>query len=232
MSNARKRGMEARDKLNELATKRNAKESLDKARIEESNALDETIKTDDNSDYKLFAGEGADSYFQRIYEGETKAEVYLEYLMFMKKLPTFENNDIKTIVDKVKRHLNIDELEEQLSFKDLSFKSQDIQHTPVLDALSAKLGYSLNVVAPPIKTCLLCSRSLINRHTDRKPTLIALFSLSGPNIASKLVWTCRSCPSGWKLDGNVFGPKENITYYLRKRVRKLNVKCNQKIAKM
>ena len=202
--------MEARDKLNELAAKR---ESLDKARIEENSTSDETVEHEDHSDYKIFKGENADSYFQRIYEGETKAEIYFEYLTFFLKLPNFDNNDIKTIVDQVKNNLNITELEEQLSFQDLSFQSQDIQHTPVLDALSAKLGYSLNVVAPPTKSCLLCSRTLINRHTDRKPTLVALFSLTGPNIASKLVWTCRSCPSGWKLDGNVFGPKENITYY-------------------
>ena len=60
---------------------------------------------------------------------------------------------------------------------------------------------------------MFASKPLINRHTDRKPTIAALFTLSGPAIASKLVWTCRYCQNGWKLDGNVFGSKESITYH-------------------
>ena len=227
MSRANKRGNEARDKLVELGQKP-SKETKDEAnkRMRESrknHSSDETPtvrveeskhdKSDEMSKYDMFTGESANDYFERIYEKETHVEIFLEWLLFMKRLPAFENMAIKEIKDEVKQNLKIDEIERNISFHEMHFNTKDTTHTPVLDALGAKLGYSLNIISPPTKECLLCGKCLVNRHAGRPSTLTALFSLTGPKIATKLTWTCRNCKNGWKLDGNLHGPIENISYF-------------------
>lgn len=189
------------------------KETLTEDKKESDTSLEDiedenTVKKESN---KMLPGETGDAYFQRIYKQETEAQVYFEYLKFLKEFPAFETHDLKEIVDKVKHHLKIDYIESKISFLDLNFKSDDINNTPVLDALSAKLGFSLNILAPPTKTCLLCYRPLTNKYPGRK-TLTALFTLCGPKLASKLILTCRNCPSARKVDSNSFGGKEQVTY--------------------
>ena len=223
MSRANKRGNEARHKLVELGqtaskqAKDEANQKMRESREDHSTAATQQESKYEDSDeitnYDRFSGESGNEYFERIYEKETSIEIFLEWLLFLKRLPAFENKDIKDIKDEVKNNLKIDEIEKDISFHELHFGNKDTTHTPVLDALSAKLGYSLNIISPPTRDCLLCGKCLVNRHAGRPSTLTALFSLTGPKIATKLTWTCRNCKNGWKLDGNLHGPSENISYF-------------------
>ena len=169
-----------------------------------------TVAQDEPSLFKVFEGETADEYFKRTIENSTEAEIFLEYLIFLKSLPDLQSNDLQKIQNTVRRELNIDHIEENISMINLKFASGSPEHHPVLDALACKLGYSLTIIAPPTSHCLLCDQRLTRRNPNRKPTQVSLFTLRGPKIASKLTWTCQKCSGASRLNGS---ENENVSYY-------------------
>lgn len=210
---AKKRGFQAAANVEEIienAIKKAKDKETYESMIEDNEQENIEIKGEYDP-YKMYAGETGTEYFERILDQETDAQVYFEYMKFIKEIPHFETRDLKLIKEEVKLNLRIDDIEKRISFLDLDFKCPDTNQTPILDALSAKLGYSLNILAPPTRVCLLCDRPLNNKYPGRK-TLTALFTLCGPKLASKLVLACRNCPSARKLDNNLFGIKQDITY--------------------
>ena len=211
-SAAKKRGVEAIAKLDEAA-KRVQKEK--ETELENKSGKKEDVSKEVENNYNIKTGENAEQYFKRIYKLTTKAQIYFEYLKFLKEMPQYENKEISNVINDVKENLQIDEIEKSISFVDLDFSCSDINNTPVLDALSAKLGYSLRFIAPPVKCCLLCTKPLVHKYPGRK-SLVALFTLTGPKISSKLTLTCRKCPAGWKLDLDPNDDKADITYHPEK----------------
>ena len=116
----------------------------------------EAGKLDDTSPYAELEGESKEEYFERTLRNATGAEIYLEYLIFLKSLPNVHCNKLKEIQNTVRKELRIDQIEEKISLADLrfSFSPGSPDHHPVLNALECKLGYSLTIITPPTDICL------------------------------------------------------------------------------
>ena len=172
----------------------------------------EAGKLDDTSPYAELEGESKEEYFERTLRNATGAEIYLEYLIFLKSLPNVHCNKLKEIQNTVRKELRIDQIEEKISLADLrfSFSPGSPDHHPVLNALECKLGYSLTIITPPTDICLLCDTRLSRRNPNRNPTQVILVTLNGPKVASKLVWTCRKCKGSSRLNG---AEEETVSYY-------------------
>ena len=166
-----KRGRALTEKLIQLSGK---KSKIDDSRVDELEDESKNPKTEeqDESKYKSFSGETADDYFKRILDISQRSDVFFEWQLFLKKLPIFENNDLREINESVRKHLNINEIETQIAYLDFQYSDTNINHTPVLDA---KLGFSLNIICPPSKTCPLCGKVLVNRY-----------------IKLRFIWPCKS----------------------------------------
>ena len=57
----------------------------------------------------------------------------------------------------------------------------------LIDLLSVKLGFSLKIICPPVKICVLCEKLTLNN----RPTLVAVHKVTGPEIYSK--YMSRGC---------------------------------------
>ena len=55
------------------------------------------------------------------------------------------------------------------------------------------------ILAPPVTHCLLCKEEL---KVHNKPTQIAVFTLTGPELYSKFILRCRDCRLCPKKDFN------------------------------
>ena len=75
---------------------------------DELTEVNTTVIEDDSSPYRVFVGETGAEFFQRTLENTTKAEIYLEYLIFLRSMPNLQSTDLKKIQETVKRELNID----------------------------------------------------------------------------------------------------------------------------
>ena len=58
----------------------------------------------------MFKGESGPEYFNRMLENASKADIYLEYLLFLKSVPDLASVDLDKI--KVKSKLRIDMIED------------------------------------------------------------------------------------------------------------------------
>ena len=96
---------------------------------------EDTGELDDTSPYKVLEGESAEEYFQRILHNSSEAEIFLEYLIFLKSLPDLHSNDLRKIQCTVRRELGIEKIEDEISMIDLRFSSGSPYHHPVLNAL-------------------------------------------------------------------------------------------------
>ena len=114
----------------------------------------------------------ADTVFQDIMKSATPADIFGEYCWFKKNLPkNLLKRDREELVKKVKGHMRIGEVKKALVETSLD-EDEDItilgKRFPILDALSCKIGISLqNILAPPVQNCLLCGKLLtrnINSH--------------------------------------------------------------------
>ena len=95
----------------------------------------------------------------------------------------------KKIVKTVEKTLKIDEILKdgaKFEFNSLIAKRK----TNLIDFLSIKLGFSLNILCPPVKECILCQRNL---SINNRPTQVVVYKLTGPEIYSKYIYRCKSC---------------------------------------
>ena len=137
-------------------------------------------------------------YFDHVYKSKTASDIMFEWLLFKKRFPpTMLDDEAEIICKDVKKALKIDTIFKNMMINECnpSYKQQSIE-TPILDALSCKLGYSLNFLCPPTKQCLLCGKGLIRNHDAIQ---IPLHDLSGPNQFTKYIWRCKACKGMWKL---------------------------------
>ena len=140
--------------------------------------------------------ETKEEYFDRVLKSSSSLDRVLEFLRFRKQadelLPSVGND----LVALVRRELEIDTA---ISTMKLETRIASGEGTPILDALGAKRGTSFaNIVAPPTKRCLLCTKDLKKRN---EPSTVALFTVNGPVVGAKYMWRCRSCtgaPALWK----------------------------------
>ena len=63
-----------------------------------------------NDPFKMFKGESGPEYFNRMLENASQADIYLEYLLFLKSVPDLASVDLDKI--KVKSKLRIDMIED------------------------------------------------------------------------------------------------------------------------
>lgn len=170
----------------------------------------------------------ADTVFQDIMKSATPADIFGEYCWFKKNLPkNLLKRDREELVKKVKGHMRIGEVKKALVETSLD-EDEDItilgKRFPILDALSCKIGISLqNVLAPPVQNCLLCGKLLTRNN---KPSMAALHTLSGswsfeanfedapvsgPEIASKYSAECRHCKGIFNFR-NQFESNDSVWY--------------------
>ena len=140
--------------------------------------------------------ESKGEYFDRVMRSSSSLDRVLEFLRFRKQadklLPSVGND----LVALVRRELEIDTA---ISTMKLETRIASGEGTPILDALGAKRGTSFaNIVAPPTKRCLLCTKDLKKRN---EPSTVALFTVNGPVVGAKYMWRCKGCkgaPALWK----------------------------------
>lgn len=219
---SKKRGLEAEAMLNRLTNKKFKKDV--KANIESKGSEEDNKKTrskqeeevkmetkkenkkDDNKTEKFKA-------FKEALQKATDDDIDWEFLCFMKQLPTTlpEETRMKWIKT-VRKHLKIMLVKKRIrkTPRRKEFTTTILDQTPVLDAMSALIGMSWRILAPPTSSCLLCKRSLTIHHD---PTQVKLHTRIGSLISSKYILRCRDCSNAPKHVGLLFGAPEDIHYH-------------------
>ena len=131
-----------------------------------------------------------DKEFEHCYARHTPKEVFAEYLDFIRSIPgdlieTEKKRILKVFEDK----LQIADIMKNIA--KLDFKSLvNVKSSKLVDVLSINLGYSLKILCPPTKYCILCKKGLSIHH---KPTQMIVHKISGPELYSKYLYRCRNC---------------------------------------
>ena len=119
----------------------------------------------------------------------TKDEIISKYFLFLRNFPVLPDFEKKKLINLVKKEWGIDEI-----LKCSLSPEENLTHlkngNDLLDRLSAKIGQSLRIIAPPVKNCLLCKEIL---SVNNKPTQIAVHKMTGPQIHSKYILKCQKC---------------------------------------
>ena len=138
--------------------------------------------------------ETKEEYFRRLMKRSTSLDKVLEFLKFKKQADKLLPQMQEEIVKLVRKELEIDIAVENFN---LEANIELEEGTPLLEALGAKLGTSFaNIIVPPTKKCILC-QSALTKHNE--PSVVALFTLSGPVVAAKHTWRCRQCKNSHHL---------------------------------
>ena len=128
--------------------------------------------------------------FEDLLEQLSKEEILLEYLKYIRTLPDLLEVEKNKIVEQVKDELGIGQILSEVqtyNFESVMHKERG-QH--LMDHLSTKLGYSLNILCPPVNACILCERKLT---MNNKPSQVVVHNVTGPRIYSKYIYRCRGC---------------------------------------
>ena len=149
--------------------------------------------------------ETKEEYFRRLMKRSTSLDKVLEFLKFRKQADKLLPQMEEEIVKLVRKELEIDIAVENLN---LEANIASEEGTPLLEALGAKLGTSFaNIIVPPTKKCILC-QSALTKHNE--PSVVALFTLSGPVVAAKHTWRCRQCKNSHHLQQQTLSPTEEM----------------------
>ena len=193
---SKKRGREAAEFLENLAKLRRTEGSEVKASTPVQACAPPTRASATNPDAiavgKVEIGE-KERVFQEAFRRATPGDRVWELMCFMRNLPTTLPSPVRDdLVKQVKSHLMVEGDEKLLyDLPACTFRSKSSLETPLLDALSAKKGFNfVNILAPPIKSCLKC-HSPLSAH--RKPSQVRLHTLRGTRLASKYILRCRHC---------------------------------------
>lgn len=123
----------------------------------------------------------------------TNEVVLLEFMTFMKKLPTLIKSEKDRLIRLVRKELKIDDILDLNLELDFTKLSNMKRHNHVISEFSRKIGQSLNILAPPTTRCLLCCEYLT---MNNPPSQIVVHGMNGPEVYSKYILRCRNC----KLD--------------------------------
>ena len=119
----------------------------------------------------------------------SKEEMLSEYFQFLRNLPVMPDVEKKRLIQKVKAEWNIDEILNTSLNPEVNLVHLKDGNN-LIDKVSSKFGQSIQILAPPVKHCLLCKEVL---SVNNKPTQIAVFGLKGPQIYSKYILKCQRC---------------------------------------
>ena len=151
--------------------------------------------------YKMSDQSLPEESFEDVYSKLTKEEIFLEYCNFLQSLPDLIDSESIKIIDLVKKELSIEKMLNELQHCD--FRSLvNTQNIHLMKHLSAKLGFSLKFLCPPVKSCILCERKLT---LNNKPTQVIVHNVTGPELYTKYIYRCRGC----KLENNSKGNKSD-----------------------
>ena len=151
--------------------------------------------------------------FEDIYKSVTDEDIVWEYSTFLKTLPTTVSSRARNkLINEVKSILKMDEVTKRLEGKTDEEKtfSETTLETSVLDAVSALLGTSLKIIAPPTSSCVYCKKKLTEHN---EPNHVQLHTRTGTKIALKYILRCRQCKEAQQNSGNMFGSTNNINYH-------------------
>ena len=155
----------------------------------------------------------AQKLFDDLIRAASPGDILTEYLWFKRNLIPKLLDSIGThLLMQVRTHLNIDEAKEKLC-ESTSGESVKLEgdRFPILDSLSCLLGVCLrNILAPPVQKCVLCQGSLTLLN---KPVSVPLHTLAGPQMATKYMYQCKSCPGTFKFR-NQYEDKNRIYYHI------------------
>ena len=148
------------------------------------------LEEEKSDSFSPTVAESKEEYFDRVLKNSTNMDRVLEFLMFKREADKLLPHQRDELVKLLRSELEVDKALPDLT---LERRMTANEGTPLLDALSAKLGKSFShILAPPNFSCLLCSKPL-TKHNE--PSNVVLFTLSGPVVASKHIWRCRDCKS-------------------------------------
>ena len=109
----------------------------------------------------------------------TNEVVLLEFMTFMKKLPTLIKSEKDRLIRLVRKELKIDDILELNLELDFTKLSNMKRHNHVISEFSRKIGQSLNILAPPTTRCLLCCEYLT---MNNPPSQIVVHGMNGPEV--------------------------------------------------
>ena len=128
-------------------------------------------------------GETKEEYFVKVLRTATPSDRIYEYFVIKRNFPELLPDVRLQLESRVRDELMVEI--DGAHFNDGSLTNTD-GDTPLLDALGLKIGQPLShVLAPPTRDCLLCHRRLTRNHL---PSIVVLFKLDGPQLASKYSW--------------------------------------------
>ena len=146
--------------------------------------------------------------FSDLLSVSTTAEIMSEYLLFKGNLRNLLPSFGPKLIQDVRRHFKIGEVTSISSEDGMKFSKGQF---PLLDALSQDLGICLrNILTPPTTICLLCEKKLTVKN---KPVNVPLFTLSGPEMATKWMYQCRNCKSASLMRG-LYESHSTIYYHI------------------
>ena len=128
--------------------------------------------------------------FMDVYESLSKEEVLFEFLNFLRSFPDLMETEKIKIIKVVKEELCIDKILSEVKHWDFESLIHKQRGQHLMDYLSTKLGYSLKILCPPVKLCILCEQKLT---MNNKPTQVIVHTVTGPEIYSKYIYRCRGC---------------------------------------
>ena len=150
--------------------------------------------------------------FSNLYEQLSKEEVFFEYLNFVRTFPDLLDGEREKILETVKSELGIDKILCEIKVCNFERKLQKQSGRHLMDLLSAKLGYSLKILCPPVKTCILCEKKLA---MNNKPSQVVVHKVTGPEIYSKYIYRCKGCKlvRKSKVDKSAKANAQDIYYH-------------------
>ena len=128
--------------------------------------------------------------FDEIYSHLSKEEIFVEYVNFLRTFPDILYSEKTKLVDIVKQELKIEDILNEIQTCDFDRLVDKHESSHLIEHLSTKLGFSLKIVCPPVKHCILCENKLT---LNNKATQIIVHTMAGPQLHSKYIYRCRNC---------------------------------------
>ena len=137
-----------------------------------------------------------EALFKRVLNASSDDDVMMEYNSFLRGIPiTLPLPEKDNLVQLIGEHLKIKEVSKRVFEEnhEAVFHNRKLGEFPILDSLSALLGFSWRIIAPPTQWCLHCKGPLeIVKSQPHKstqvPTQVKLHNRHGSTIASKYIF--------------------------------------------
>ena len=128
--------------------------------------------------------------FGGIYSRLSKEEIFVEYVNFLRTFPDLLDTEKVKLVKIVKDELCIDKIVQDINTCNFDRLVDTHQSSYLIEHLSIKLGFSLRILCPPVKSCILCEKTLT---LNNKATQVMVHSVTGPQLFSKYSYRCCNC---------------------------------------